>query len=243
MNAAQAMATDTMTADGEVSTTRRQALDESRRADAFLAAARHSRRVRLIRLAILSAVGLGVLGLGGALFLGGRKLPEGVSLGSIGVEGTRVTMTLPKLTGFRSDLRPYEVTARAATQDLKSPTLIELLDLDAHIGMGEQGVGHVTARKGRYDNVKETLRLEEDVVMRTDRGYELRLSEGDIDFKAGSLFSDKPVEGLMRASTVRADRLRVTDGGRKLVFEGHVSSLLKSDSPAAAAAQPKAPPK
>lgn len=231
---------EAMTGDGEVGTTPRQALDERRRADAFVAAARHSRRVRFIRVAILASVGLGALGLAGALFLGGRKPPEGISLGSIGVEGSRVTMSLPKLTGFRSDLRPYEVTARAATQDLKAPTLIELVDLDARIGMGDQGVGHVTARKGRYDNVKETLRLEEDVVMRTDRGYELRLSEGDIDFKAGSLASDKPVEGLMRASTVRADRLRVTDGGRKLVFEGRVRSLLKSESPAAAAAQPKA---
>ena len=204
---------------------------------------RHSRRVRLIRIAILGAVAAGLLGLGGALFLGGRKQPEGLSLGSIGVEGSRVTMSLPKLTGFRSDLRPYEVTARTATQDLKAPTLIELQDLDARIGMGERGVGHVTARMGRYDNVKETLRLEQDVVMRTDRGYELRLSEGDIDFKSGTLVTDKPVEGVMRASSVRADRLRVTEGGRRLLFEGRVRSQLKSDNPAPPAAQPKAAPR
>lgn len=230
---------EAMTADGEGDTTRTEALDASRRAQAFADAARHSRRVRLIRQAILGAVALGVLGFAGALFLGARKQPEGLTLGSIGVEGSRVTMTLPRLTGFRKDSRPYEVTARAATQDLKSPTLIDLQDLEARIGMGEQGTGHVTARRGLYDNAKETLRLEENVVMRTDRGYELRLSEGDIDFKAGSLASDKPVEGVMRASTVRADRLRVTDGGRKLVFEGRVRSLLKSDSPAAPAAQPR----
>lgn len=231
---------EAMTAQGEGDTTQTQALDESRRAEAFQAAARHSRRVRLLRVGILGAVALGGLGLVGALLLGARKQPEGLTLGSIGVEGSRVTMTLPKLTGFRQDSRPYEVTARAATQDLKAPTLIDLQDLDARIGMGEQGVGHVTARRGRYDNAKETLRLEDDVVMRTDRGYELRLSEGDIDFKAGSLSSDQPVEGLMRGSTVRSDRLRVTDGGRRLVFEGRVRSLLKSDPTAAPAAQPKA---
>jgi lipopolysaccharide export system protein LptC len=231
---------ESMTADGEIGGLETRARDERRRADAFAAAARHSRRVRLIRVAILSSVAAGLLGLAGALFLGGRKQPEGLSLGSIGVEGSRVTMSLPKLTGFRSDLRPYEVTARAATQDLKTPTLIELQDLDARIGMGERGTGHVTSRTGRYDNVKETLRLEQDVVMRTDRGYELRLSEGDIDFKSGTLVSDKPVEGVMNASSVRADRLRVTEGGRRLLFEGRVRTRLKSDTPAAPAAQPKA---
>lgn len=230
---------EAMTANEEFST-QAQALDERRRADAFAAAARHSRRVRWIRAGIVGVASAGLLGLAGALFLGGRKQPEGISLGSIGVEGSRVTMSLPKLTGFRSDMRPYEVTARAATQDLKSPTLIDLQDLDARIGLGEQGVGHVTARKGRYDNAKETLRLEQDVVMRSDRGYELRLSVGDIDFKAGTLSSDEAVEGVMKASTVRAERLRVTDGGRKLVFEGRVRSVLKSESPAAPSAQPKA---
>lgn len=241
-NGATAVTAEAMAAQRETSTAQREAGDPARAA-AFRAAARHTRRVRLIRLGILGSVAAGFLGLGAALVLGGRKPPEGISLGSIGVEGSRVTMSLPKLTGFRSDLRPYEVTARAATQDLKAPTLIDLQDLDARIGMGEQGVGHVTARIGRYDNVKETLRLEQNVVMRTDRGYELRLSEGDIDFKAGTLASDRPVEGVMKASSVRADRLRVTDGGRKLVFEGRVRSLLKSESPAPAAAQPKVAPR
>jgi lipopolysaccharide export system protein LptC len=228
---------DLMTADGQP-TTQDEALDERRRA-AFVAAHRHSRRVRLIRVGIIAAVALGVAGLAGALFLGGRKQPEGISLGSIGVEGSRVTMSAPRLTGFRSDSRPYEVTARAATQDIKAPSLIDLQDLDARIGMGDQGSGHVTARKGLYDSVKETLRLTQDVVMRTDRGYELRMSEGDIDFKAGSLVTDNPVEAQMKASTVAADRLRVSDGGRKLVFEGRVRSVLKSQTPADPAAQPK----
>jgi hypothetical protein len=43
----------------------------------------------------------------------------------------------------------------------------------------------------------------------------------------------------MKASTVAADRLRVSDGGRKLVFEGRVRSVLKSQTPADPAAQPK----
>ena len=34
-------------------------------------------------------------------------------------------MESPKLTGFKNDNRPYEVTASAATQDVRQPNLVE----------------------------------------------------------------------------------------------------------------------
>lgn len=215
--------------------------DEARRAAAFRAAERHSRRVRWLRSGILTAVLVGVGGLAGALLLGGRSPPAGVSLGQIGVEGSRVTMKAPRLAGFRADSPPYEVTARAASQDVTTPQIIDLEDLDAKIGMGDRGSGHVTAARGRYDSGKETLRLAGDVLMRTDRGYVLRLAEADIDFKAGSLVSDKPVEAELGTSTVRSDLLRIADGGRKLVFEGRVRSVLKPQAASSATAAGAAP--
>jgi lipopolysaccharide export system protein LptC len=210
------------------------AFADPRRAEAFRAAVRHSRRVRWLRFGIVAAAIAGVAGLAGAFLLGGRT-PPAVSLGQIGVEGSRVTMKAPRLAGFRSDSRPYEVTARAASQDVATPQLIDLEDLDARIGMGDRGAGHVTASRGRYDSGKETLRLAGDVVMRTDRGYVLRLAEADIDFKAGSLVSDKPVEAELGSSTVRADLLRIADGGRRLVFERRVRSVLKPQAAATTA--------
>ena len=35
-------------------------------------------------------------------------------------------MESPKLTGFRNDNRPYEVTATQALQDVKKPNIVEL---------------------------------------------------------------------------------------------------------------------
>lgn len=216
--------------------------DAERRAAAFRAAERHSARVRALRRGIFAVAALAVLAFVGTLFWAPSRSAPAVSLGAIGVEGTRVTMSAPKLNGYRNDSRPYQVTARTATQDLKTPQLIDLADLDARIGMGEQGTGHVVAKTGRYDSARETLHLADDVTMRTDRGYELRLASADIDFKAGSLVSDQPVEALLRGSQVRAGSLLVEDGGRKLVFAGRVRSILRPqgatapDAPSAAAA-------
>lgn len=214
---------------------------EARRAQAFAAAGRHSARVRLLRRAIVAAAGLGVVALGVVAWLDPfRRLPEQVSLGSIGVSGSRVTMDLPKLSGFRRDSKPYDVTARSAVQDLKKPNVIELVELDARIAMADHGVAHVTARTGFYDSAKETMELRNEVRMKTESGYEVQLSSALIDFKAGTLVSAEPVTAVVRASTVKADGMRVAEGGKLLVFEGRVrTQILPEDEQDAAAAQLK----
>ncbi|MBK9083543.1 MAG: LPS export ABC transporter periplasmic protein LptC [Rhizobiales bacterium] len=214
---------------------------EASRAKAFAAAGRHTSRVRFLRGAIVAAAALGVLGLAAVAWLDPfRRLPEQVSLGSIGVSGSRVTMDLPKLSGFRRDSKPYDVTARSAVQDLKKPNVIELVELDARIAMADHGVGHVTARTGFYDSAKETMELRNDVRMKTDSGYEVQLGSALIDFKAGTLVSTDPVTALVRNSTIKADAMRVADGGKQLVFEGRVrTQILPENEQDAAAAQLK----
>lgn len=214
---------------------------ESGRARAFAAAGRHSSRVRFIRRAIVVVAVLAVGGLFAATWLDPfRRLPEGVSLGSIGVAGSRVTMELPRLNGYRRDSKPYEVTARSAVQDLKKPNTIELSELDARIGMADHGVGHVIARTGFYDTQKETMELKNDVRMKTESGYEVQLASATIDFKAGTMVSNEPVTALVRTSTIRSQSMRVSDGGRVLVFEGRVRTMiLPEEEGAAAAAQMK----
>ncbi len=211
------------------------------RARAFAAAGRHSARVRFLRRAIVVAALAGLGGLFVVTWLDPfRRLPEGVSLGSIGVSGSRVTMELPKMNGYRRDSKPYEVTARSAVQDLKKPNVIELVELDARIGMSDHGVGHIVARTGFYDTQKETMELKNDVRMKTESGYEVQLNSAMIDFKAGTMASNESVTALVRASTIKAQTMRVSDGGRVLVFEGKVRTLiLPEDEADAAAAQLK----
>lgn len=210
--------------------------DALRRAAAFRAAARHSWRVRFYKRAIVASAVFTVAWLVGKTFFNPfAALPEGVTLEAIGVEGSRVTMAAPKLNGFRSDARPYQVTAREAVQDVTKPQQIELRDLDARIAMGAQGEGHITARTGFYDSGKETMELEKDVRMTTDQGQELLMSRASIDFKAGGMVSREPVTAHLRSSTVEANSLRVSEGGRVLVFEGRVRTQIKPETSAASA--------
>ncbi len=48
-------------------------------------------------------------------------LPAGVSIDRAGLNGSRVTMSHPKMSGYRKDGRPYDFTAESAVQNLKTP--------------------------------------------------------------------------------------------------------------------------
>src|SRR5215204_3256827 len=95
----------------------------------FAGAARHSRMVRVLRIAVPTAVVLAMAAVVGvSIFNPFRmllpKLP--VDIGNLVVSGTKITMESPHLAGFSTDRRPYELWAKAATQDLTDPDHVEL---------------------------------------------------------------------------------------------------------------------
>src|SRR5688572_16033217 len=98
----------------------------ARRSRGFAAARRHSRFVRFAKLAIPVGSLAAILLVGLVAYLDPFRNIPGLTIGKIGVSGTQVTMESPKLSGFRNDSRPYEVTASAATQDILKPNLVEM---------------------------------------------------------------------------------------------------------------------
>lgn len=194
----------------------------------YRAAVRHSRRVRLLRRAI--PVGA-VVAVGAILFFAFfepfKSLPENVSVGSITLNGTKVTMELPKLTGFKKDLRPYEVNARWAAQDVKKPNIIELKEISARIALQDRSYATVEALNGVYDSSTDKLELKDDVRVRTDSGYDVRMASARIEFKAGNVTSKDPVAVKFTGGTIDAKGLNMVDNGQRIVFNGRVHTMLK----------------
>ncbi len=194
----------------------------------YRAAVRHSRRVRVLRRAI--PVGA-VLAVGAILFFAFfepfKSLPENVSVGAITLNGTKVTMELPKLTGFKKDLRPYEVNARWAAQDVKKPNIIELKEISARIALQDRSYATVEALNGVYDSGADKLDLKDDVRVRTDTGYDVRMSSAQIEFKAGNVTSSDPVSVKFTGGTIKAQGLNMVDNGQRIVFNGRVQTKMK----------------
>lgn len=211
----------------------------------FAIAARHSRMVRILRVAVPAAVVLSLLVIVGiSIFNPFRmllpKLP--VDIDNVVVSGTKITMESPHLAGFSTDKRPYEFWAKAAVQDITDPDHIELQTLRAKMLMEDTSTVTMDARTGMFDNKQQLLDLRKDIFLQSSTGYEARLSQAWVDMNKGTVTSDEHVDVKLLNGTLTADKLRIVNNGEVVRFEGNVVMHLIMDSPPAKAAEPEPEP-
>jgi lipopolysaccharide export system protein LptC len=197
----------------------------------FARAARHSARVRFLRKAIPIGVLVAVSGLLAVwLFDPFRQVFPNFSVQGFDLSSTKVTMEKPKLAGFKKDNRPYEVVAKSAVQDVTKPSIVNLIEMDAHFSMENGGSATLRAKRGIYDTQNETMEVRDDVTVKTTTGYDIRLESATMKFKTGDISSDRPVNVRMQAGEISADSLRMTDNGKKVTFIGNVRSRFEPAS-------------
>ncbi|MEH6951877.1 LPS export ABC transporter periplasmic protein LptC [Nitrobacter sp. NHB1] len=214
----------------------------------FARAARHSRMVRALRIAVPAVVGLVMAALIAiAVFNPFRalaKLP--LDMDNLVVSGTKITMEAPHLSGFTPDNRPYEMQATTATQDITDPDHVELHTLRAKVLMEDRSTVTLNSRTGLFDTKTQMLDLHKDILMRSSTGYEARLTHALVDMGQGTVTSDQPVDVKLLNGTLTADTMKVTEKGDVVRFENNVVMHLVMDRPLPtaepAAAEETAPP-
>jgi lipopolysaccharide export system protein LptC len=200
----------------------------------FAIAARHSRLVRVLRVAVPAAV---ILSMTTIVFISivnpfrilATKLP--VDMGNLVVDGSKIIMETPHWSGFSSDQRPYDMWAKTATQDRNDPDHVELATLRAKVLMEDQSTVTMDARTGLFDTKSQMLDLRKDVFLQSSTGYEARLTSALVDIANGTVASDEPVDVKLLNGTLRSDRLRVKEKGDVVLFEGNVLMNLIMDHP------------
>src|SRR5207247_7228203 len=108
---------------------------------AFRAAVRHSRHVRILRVAVpLTAVVVLVSGVAFTVLLKPLRVLSGmpVDIGSLVVSGTKIKMNQPRLAGITRDNRRYDMIAQAAAQDVTKPDMLELHGIRATMEIGDK---------------------------------------------------------------------------------------------------------
>ena len=137
---------------------------------------------------------------------------------------------MPKLSGFKKDSRPYEVVAKSAIQDVSKPSVINLIEMDAHLVLGDGQAANLKAKKGIYDTQNETLDVKDDVKIKTTSGYDISLENASMKFKSGDISSDRPVNAKMNGGEINADSVEMIDNGKRVTFIGNVHSRLDAAS-------------
>jgi lipopolysaccharide export system protein LptC len=208
----------------------------------FAIAARHSRMVRVLRVAVPAAVIMAMTAIVAvSIFNPFRmllpKLP--VDMGNLVVSGTKITMESPHLSGYTPDQRPYEIWAKTATQDVTDPDHVELKTLRARVLMEDQATTiTLDAINGLMDTKQQLLELHKDIFLQSSSGYEARLSQAFVDIGKGVLSSEEHVDVKLLNGTLTSDRLRIIGGGEVVRFEGNVVMNLDKLGDAAVLGQP-----
>jgi lipopolysaccharide export system protein LptC len=190
----------------------------------FAVAARHSRLVRTLRIAVPAAVGVAMAVIFYVAFFNDFRVAvdTGNLTGNLVVSGRKITMETPHLTGFTPDQRPYDLVAANAIQDLTDPDHVELNILVAKVLMEDGSTTTLRAKSGLFDTKQQQLELKKDILLTTSTGYEARLSRASVDMAKGTVSSDERVDVKLTNGTLSADRLRITDNGEVVRFEGNV---------------------
>ena len=193
------------------------------------AAGRHSLKVKAARRAIVFGVPIFLVGLVLLVVVQPFHFPFSLQLGKVHIEGTKISVIAPRLSGYRGDGTPYSVKASLGTQDLAAPNVIDMQDVEAEIGMTDKTTSHVTASTGVYDSSIDGLKLTGAVHMRNSSGYDVRTSNAAVDFKTGDLVADAGVRVTLTGADISADAMSAVDDGHKISFSGNVHSTFRSD--------------
>lgn len=203
-------------------------------------ALRHSRRVRRLKIALPLASGLLIFGFFALSWIG-TSLPEGVSIESTAIEGGKIVMRSPVMTGETGSGQPYSMRAAKAIQDLTTPDLIELEEITANIPVSADLMAKLVASRGLYNRTAETMVLNEPFEVETSKGMKANLKSAEIDMNAGTVATREPVSVATAEMSVVADSMRILDKGRSILFQDNVRmtidpSALNKAKPEAAAA-------
>ena len=173
---------------------------------------RHSRRVRMLKVALPVAAALMVAGFVTHSVMGSLG-GTSIDLSGIGIKDGELVMTHPKLDGYTQDNKPYSMSAARAVQDMSNSNRIKLQDIKAKLPLQDNGWANIDAATGTFDRGADTLDIDSPLTVRRHDGAVAHLQSAKVDIGSGQIQSDKPVEIDMSGSRIAAE-LDLCDGPR-----------------------------
>jgi lipopolysaccharide export system protein LptC len=137
--------------------------------------------------------------------------------------------------------QPYLITADTATQQTDASKVIALDRVAGDLTSADGTWMTLNAKTGLFDQTGQTLWLQGDVNVWSDKGYEFHGLTADVNMKEGTLASDDKVWGHGPLGELRANGMRVFEKGDRIVFIKGVTTTLYPQAKAAVAKPAAAP--
>lgn len=192
-----------------------------RSTEAYRLAARHSARVRVLKIA-LPIAGLLIAAIFAIVSIISTYIPDQLDVESATIEDGKVVMKNPAIAGRNRDGISYSMKADRALQDMKNPDIIQLENIRAQMPVNETMIAQVDAVTGIYDRGRNILDMTAPFTIRLNTGLEAAFRDAHLDINAGRMATQQPVTIQSKEASIVAQSLRMTDKGRTVVFEGDV---------------------
>ena len=190
-------------------------------AEAYRLAARHSSRVRALKIALpVAAIVIGLIF--AVVSIARTYLPTELQMESASIEDGKLVMLNPAISGRNDDGISYSMKAERALQDIKQPDVITLENIRAKMPVNETTTAEVDAATGVYDRGGNLLDMTAPFTIRLSSGMEAAFRSAHLDINGGSMNTDEPVSIRSREASIVAQSLRMTDKGKVVIFEGKV---------------------
>ncbi len=197
-----------------------------RQTDSFLTAQRHSRLVRLLRIAVPASAAASVAIVLIGWWLSTARAPD-LAITDVSITAEGIAMDAPVLRGEDNDGRPYELRAAQAVQSLSANPVISLQMLEGEIALDNDELARLTAPQARYDRETQTVAFEQgDLTIRITSGAEIRLGVTVVDLEKGTLSSEEAVRIFNNEVQLDAGALYGFDGGERLLFTDGVQMVF-----------------
>ncbi len=181
----------------------------------------HSQRVRRLKI-ILPVMALVISLVFIAVSFIRTALPENVTLESMNIEDGKLVMEGPAISGTNADGIRYSMNAEKALQDIGNPNLIALKAIRAEMPVSASLMARIVGQSGLYDRGTDKLVMDAPFTIKMSNGMEARFQNADMDVKAGEMTTEKPVSITAKQTSIVAQKLKMTDKGQIIIFEGKV---------------------
>ena len=176
--------------------------------------------VRYMRFALVAAA---IITLG--IFLGfmARNAYDRALGNSVAITGDQtVAMVNPRFTGRDGSGQLYIITSETAQQRRENEHLIDLVNPKLVDSFG----GEVTAPRGLYDRVNETLDLYEDVLLVDAEGYVFNSIHAQVFPQTGRVIGVEPLDGTGPLGDIRSDSYELDRDSGIVTFVGRVKTII-----------------
>lgn len=197
------------------------------RTQSRLAAHRHSRRVRTLKIA-LPAAAVATAVIATANILGNAGISPSIPPLEIPqIVADNLKMHNPHYQGFNADGGKYWVKAETAQQDLKTLTAIHLQGITGELMDAKKQKTYLVATRGLFDNNSNVLELYDSIDVKGDGGLNAKLTRATIKTKENIITSDQPSTIIMGAGTITSNQLTIRQKAKEYTFVDNVRTHMK----------------